>query len=210
MTCNKSNRQQTLGHMVSVILLVFSLPIAGNADNIKASVPMKSPKAAGAVVVLPEKARISERIFCLKGLSNAGRVSPNIYRGSQPLPEGYSTLKRMGIKTVINLRSRHSEKKAVEAEGMRSIEIPLSVFDDVGVKTVNRIIEIMADPDNQPVYVHCKLGQDRTGVVIAAYRMKVDGWSLKEAEAEMQAFGFNDLWFNLKSFIMKYEKLIGK
>ena len=175
--------------MVSVILLVFSLPIAGNADNIKASVPMKSPKASGAVVVLPEKARISERIFGLKGISNVGRVSRGVFRGDQPRSEGYATLKQMGIKTIINLRSNHSEKKRVEAEGMRSIEMPLSVFDNVGVKTVNRIIEIMADPGNQPAYVHCKLGQDRTGVVIAAYRMKVDGWSLKEAEAEMQAFG---------------------
>jgi len=210
MTCNKSNRQQTLGHMVFVILLFFSLPMAGNADNIKASVPMKSPEAAGAVAVLPEEAKISEKIFGLKGLSNAGRVAPGIYRGAQPLPEGYVTLRQMGIKTVINLRSRHSKKKAVEAAGMKSIEIPFGVLRDVKMDKVNEVVEMMVDPYNQPVYVHCKLGQDRTGIIIAAYRMKVEDWSLKDAEAEMHAFGFNDLWHELKEFIREYAKSVGR
>lgn len=160
--------------------------------------------------VIPEDVKISEKIYGLRGLSNVGKVSPAIFRGSQPLPEGYITLKKMGIKTVINLRTSKNEKKVVESTGMRSIEIPMNVLSDVNVETVNRIIEIMADPINQPVYIHCKLGQDRTGVVVAAYRMKVDGWSLSEAEAEMQAFGFNDLWYKLKKFIRKYAKSIGK
>jgi protein tyrosine/serine phosphatase len=68
----------------------------------------------------------------------------------------------------------------------------------------------MINPDNQPVYIHCQLGQDRTGVVIAAYRMRVDGWSLSEAEAEMQSFGFNDLWFKLKKFVREYAESLGE
>ncbi|MCX7794185.1 MAG: dual specificity protein phosphatase family protein [Thermodesulfovibrionales bacterium] len=158
---------------------------------------------------LPEGARVSKLIFGLPGLSNVGQVSEGIFRGAQPLPEGYLTLKKMGIKTVINLRN-HSEKEAVEAAGMKSIEIPLSVLKKTSIEDVNRIIEIISNPENQPVYVHCRHGQDRTGIVIAAYRMRIDGWSLKEAEAEMQAFGFNDLWKNLKEFIRHYAKTLGK
>lgn len=62
----------------------------------------------------------------------------------------------------------------------------------------------MVDPANQPVFVHCRHGQDRTGIVVAAYRMKVDKWSLPDAETEMQAFGFNDIWVNFKKFIRQY------
>ena len=158
----------------------------------------------------PKEACFSERIFGLKGLTNVGRVAPNIYRGAQPLPEGYSTLKKMGIKTVINLRTTSSEKQAVEAAGMKSVEVPLSVFNDVNLKTVNAIIDRMKNPDNQPVFIHCKQGQDRTGIVVAAYRMKVDGWALTDAEAEMQSFGFNDIWVELKEFIREYAKVLGK
>ena len=86
----------------------------------------------------------------------------------------------------------------------------MSVLSRVDRDTVDMVIDIMTNPDNQPAYVHCKLGQDRTGVVIAAYRMKVDGWSLPDAEAEMQSFGFNDLWINLKKFVREYAESLGE
>lgn len=176
-------------------------------DNSSHNLKTGSLKSISAV--LPEGARVSKRIFGLPGLSNVGQVSDGIFRGAQPLPEGYITLKKMGIKTVVNLRN-HSEKEAVERAGMRSIEIPLSVLKKINTDDVNRIIDIIADPDNQPVYVHCKHGQDRTGIIIAAYRIKIEGWSLKEAEAEMQAFGFNDMWQNLKEFIREYARSLGR
>jgi len=61
-----------------------------------------------------------------------------------------------------------------------------------------------------PVFLHCRQGQDRTGIVVAAYRMKVDGWSLADAEAEMRSFGFHDIWMELKEFIREYAKGLGK
>ncbi len=156
------------------------------------------------VPALPDGARVSERLFGLPGLKNVGRVAPGIFRGAQPRPEGYGTLKGMGIRTVVNLRSRHGEAEAVEAAGMRSVMLPMNTFRDVDVETVRRAVAIIADPANQPVYVHCAHGQDRTGVVVAVYRMDVDGWSEADAEAEMQAFGFNDIWTQLKSFVRRY------
>jgi protein tyrosine/serine phosphatase len=158
----------------------------------------------------PKEARLSERIFGLKGLSNVGRVTPYLYRGAQPRPEGYATLKKMGVKTVINLRTTSSEKKLVEAAGMKSVEAPMSVFRDVNVKSVEAIIDIINNPAYQPVFIHCKQGQDRTGVVVAVYRMKVDGWSFQDAEAEMQSFGFDDIWIELKEFIKAYARELGK
>ena len=71
----------------------------------------------------------------------------------------------MGVKTVVNLRTTSSEKQKVEAMGMKSVEVPLKVLSDVNTKAVNAIIDIMKDPDNQPVYIHCRQGQDRTGII---------------------------------------------
>jgi len=155
--------------------------------------------------LLPVGAHQAERISgALPGLSNVGRVAPGVYRGAQPEVAGYATLKKMGIKTVINLRTSMSERAAVEAAGMQSFEVPMEMSRDGLRARVDRAVALMADPANQPVFVHCRHGQERTGIVVAAYRMKIQGWPLADAEAEMQAFGFNNVWVNYKRFIRSY------
>lgn len=184
---------RTVGCGAALVLSLLN-PRAVDAD------PSVHPRAAS----LLDRARVSERIFGLTGLSNVGRVAPDVYRGAQPKPEGYATLAAMGIRTVINLRLLHSEREAVTAAGMKSIEIPMNTFKDVNAEKVKRAIALLRDPANQPVFVHCAHGQDRTGIVVAAYRMEADGWSREDAIAEMQAFGFNDIWHELMEFVRKY------
>lgn len=158
----------------------------------------------------PASARFSERIYNLPGLENAGRVAPGVYRGAQPGTGGYDTLKAMGIRTVIDMRTTESEKRQVEAAGMKAIAVPIEMSRNGLREKVDRVVALMADPANQPVYVHCRHGQDRTGIVVAAFRMKQQGWSLADAEAEMQAYGFNDVWVNFKKFIRQYGAQIVK
>lgn len=155
-------------------------------------------------ITLPTTAHSSERIYNLPGLSNFGRVAPGVLRGAQPGREGYATLKAMGVKTVIDMRTSESEQKLVEAAGMRAIAVPIEMSRKGLRQKVDQVVALMSDPANQPVYVHCRHGQDRTGIVVAAYRMKQQGWSLADAESEMQAFGFNDVWVNFKKFIRQY------
>jgi protein tyrosine/serine phosphatase len=161
-------------------------------------------------VALPDSAHSSERLYNLPGLFNVGRVTPGVLRGAQPGKEGYATLKAMGVKTVIDMRTSASEQKAVEAAGMRAVAIPIEMSRDGLKEKVDQVVALMADPANQPVYVHCRHGQDRTGIVVAAYRMKQQGWSLADAETEMQAFGFNDVWVNFKKFIRGYGAELGR
>lgn len=156
-------------------------------------------------VALPRNFRVSERLFGLPGLTKVGRVAPGIFRGAQPKSEGYATLKAMGVRTVLNLRTRHGEREAVEAAGMRYVEIPMSFLKNVDPAAVRKVLAVMTDPANQPVFVHCSRGVDRAGVVMAVYRMDVDGWSEAEAEAEMEAFGFHEVWFQLKEFVRRYQ-----
>jgi protein tyrosine/serine phosphatase len=87
---------------------------------------------------------------------------------------------------------------------MRSVEIPMNVMKNVDPAAVRKALSVMTDPANQPVFVHCQHGKDRTGLVAAVYRMEVDGWSEAEAEAEMEAFGFHEVWFQLKKFVRQY------
>jgi len=160
--------------------------------------------AFAAPASLPAVARSSEHLYNLPGLANVGRVAPGVYRGAEPGKDGYATLKALGIRTVIDMRTSESEKQQVEAAGMKAVAIPIEMSRNGLQEKVDRVVALMADPANQPVYVHCRHGQDRTGIVIAAYRMKHQGWSLADAEAEMQAFGFNDVWVNFKKFIRGY------
>jgi protein tyrosine phosphatase (PTP) superfamily phosphohydrolase (DUF442 family) len=160
--------------------------------------------ASVAPVTLPATARSSEKLYNLPGLANVGRVAPGVFRGAAPGRDGYATLKAMGIRTVIDMRTTASEQKEVEAAGMRAVAVPIVMTRDGLKEKVDHVVALMADPANQPVYIHCRHGQDRTGIVVAAYRMKQQGWSLADAEAEMQAFGFNDVWVNFKKFIRQY------
>ena len=196
---------------VCALLLLFVLlappvvsPGSGDAPgNPSARSGMAGDNSAG----LPRKYRASERLFGLPGLDSVGRVASGIYRGGQPEREGFATLKAMGIMTVINLRTRHGEREAVEAAGMRYVEIPMSFIKNVDPAAVRKTLSVMTDPANQPVYVHCARGVDRTGVVAAVYRMEVDGWSEAEAEAEMEAFGFHEVWFQLKKYVRQYQEV---
>ena len=206
MACIVVRRGTDLLHLVlAPVLAIVLISSGGLAAVATAQAPGAAPaENPASVVTLPSGARVSERIFGLAGLSNVGRVAPGIYRGAQPLPEGYRTLKAMGIRTVVNLRTRHGEKAAVESAGMRSIEIPISTTSTIDPKAVKQALSAITDPANQPVFLHCAQGRDRTGVVVAVYRMEVDGWSSAEAEAEMQTFGFHDAWVQMKSFVRSY------
>lgn len=173
---------------------------AAAADNLSS----RGETVEDNTVLPPRNFRVSEHLFGLPGLTNVGRVAPGIFRGAQPKPEGYDTLKTMGVRTVINLRTSHGEGKAVEAAGMRYVEIPMSFLKNVDPAAVGKVVSVMTDRANQPVFIHCSKGVDRAGVVVAVYRMEVEGWSEAEAEAEMEAFGFHEVWFQLKEFVRRY------
>ncbi len=189
-----------------VFVAVFSFPAFSTDEG---QVHMEKT-CSGSSLHFPQNVKISEKLFGLPGIDNVGRVSPCIFRGRQPDGEGYQTLKSMGIKTVINLRAVHDERKEVESAGMKYLELPLPMTQGVRVESLKEIVHAMSDPSNQPVYIHCALGQDRTGIVVAAYRMDVDGWSYDDAEKEMQSFGFNDVWIHLKRSLKNYAVLTGK
>ncbi len=144
------------------------------------------------------------------GLPNLHEVSPNIYRGAQPLPEGLTALKAMGVKTVVNFRNFHSDADEMETAGVKDafqyIEIPMNTWDMTDERAA-KFLSIVEDEKNLPVFYHCKHGADRTGTMTAVYRIAHQGWTVDEALDEMQngGFGYHEIWTNLISYLKKFD-----
>jgi protein tyrosine phosphatase (PTP) superfamily phosphohydrolase (DUF442 family) len=138
----------------------------------------------------------------LQGVSNLYRVSDQLYRGDQPSLEGMRNLKALGLKTIINLRSFHSDRDEIGETGLAYENLYMKAWHPE-VEDVVRFLKIVTDPRRAPAFVHCQHGADRTGTVIAVYRIAVQGWSKAEAIREMTGggFGFHRIWGNLPRWI---------
>jgi len=132
------------------------------------------------------------------GLPNLHRVSDTLYRSAQPTAEGMRQLKAMGVETVINLRSFHSDRDEIGDTGLGYEHLYMKAWHPEEEDAV-RFLQIVTNPRNTPVLVHCQHGADRTGTMVALYRVAVQGWSKEEALREMTegGFGFHEVWVNL-------------
>ena len=145
-----------------------------------------------------------------KELPNFHQVNENLYRGAQPQSGGLKKLSELGIKTIINLRgaSEETRKRQAEAEasGMRYFNIPLSSIGRPKDNEVERALAIIDARENWPVFVHCKRGADRTGVIIAAYRISREQWTAEQATTEAKRLGMASIQFRKKGYISDYYK----
>lgn len=147
--------------------------------------------------------RRAERIEGLKGLSDVALVAPGLYRGGTPREGGMDALSKLGVRTIVNLRHFHKRTEGALAEkaGIKYIWLPIPSSGEPSDETLQRFLAIVQDREAQPVYVHCYRGKDRTGTMIAAYRILIEGWTTKDALGEMQEFGFFDGWVKLRRWV---------
>lgn len=126
-------------------------------------------------------------------IKNFGQMDERFYRGARPKGEDYKALAAIGIKTVIDLtdNSMEYEKPAVEALGMRYVNIPMVDKGYPEMAQINEFMKLADDPSNGKFFVHCAGGRHRTGVVGAVYRFNHDHWNLNQAYAEMNQYDFN-------------------
>lgn len=142
------------------------------------------------------------------GIDNFGRINDTYYRGSQPDGQDYTDLAALGVKTVIDLQEDGLaiEPQLVESAGMRFFRIPMTTRKAPTSEDLSRFLQLVNDPANQPVYVHCAGGRHRTGVMTAVYRMTHDGWNSEQAFKEMKQydFGADFLHPEFKRFVYSY------
>ena len=138
-------------------------------------------------------AQENEKSFDDVKIKNFGQMDDRFYRGARPKERDLKGLAAMGIRTVIDLtdNSREYEQPAVEAAGLRYINIPMVDKKTPSMDQINEFLKVVNDPETGKFFVHCAGGRHRTGVVGAVYRFNHYGWNLEQALEEMERFDFN-------------------
>jgi protein tyrosine phosphatase (PTP) superfamily phosphohydrolase (DUF442 family) len=160
-----------------------------------ATMSQAAPKQQPEVTSVPAEAKHTiARKLTVQGIPRFGEVTPTLYRGGQPTQEGLSNLAEMGIDIVVDLRgSRESERRLVTSLGMRYVALPWQCFSPRD-EYFAKFLTLLRENPGKKVFVHCRVGDDRTGMDIAAYRIAEQGWTAEEARKEMEAYGVN--WFH--------------
>ena len=141
-------------------------------------------------------------------LPNFHQVSAQLYRGGQPTQFGIEFLARQGIKTMVNLRAADEDSRAeqwwVEQAGMRYLNVPMCGRGRPTEAQVQAVTSFINAPENQPVFLHCKRGKDRTGTIVACYRVSRDHWTSQRAIQEARKLGMRWTQFGMKNYIRDY------
>lgn len=173
-----------------------------------ANPPLAAQQDAATISAQPPK-------LSLDGVPNHGLVTPVLYRGGQPEQRAYAELKNLGIETVVSFRAEageiKKERKTVEALGMRFVSIPWSPWHDPTVQQVAEFLELLRAHPDQKLFAHCHYGSDRTGVMVAAYRIAVDHWTPEKALEEMNSYHYHHFFYpHLKSYVMDFPKQLAE
>jgi protein tyrosine/serine phosphatase len=141
-------------------------------------------------------------------IDNFGQIDANYYRGGQPDLTGFKELKQLGVKSVINLRNDPVREEAawVRKSGMLYFHIPLSTSHPATAEQTEYFLKLVSDPQNWPVYVHCKGGRHRAGEMTAIYRITHDLWTADQAYQEMKQYKFYSFPFqgSLRDYVYQY------
>jgi tyrosine-protein phosphatase SIW14 len=142
-------------------------------------------------------------------LPNFQKVDDHVYRGAQPTDSGFKDLAQLGIKTIVDLRdigehSQANEEKIVTGLGMRYVSIPMHGLSTPKGDKVAAVQALFNDTTSGPVFVHCKRGADRTGMVVAVYRISHDQWDNKKALTEAKSYGMSFFERAIQSYVMNY------
>ena len=164
---------------VVMLLATSSGLFPQQAGNQSAAQPERPPK---------------RKLIVKQGIGNFGEVTHELYRGAQPNRVGYQELANMGVNIVVDLRLTGKDKEGREVQklGMQFVAIPWHCYFPKD-KVFARFLALLRENRGKKIFVHCRYGDDRTGMMIAAYRMAVEGWTPKEARREMEQYGFHHL-----------------
>jgi protein tyrosine phosphatase (PTP) superfamily phosphohydrolase (DUF442 family) len=176
------------------LLLVFGNAPFGRAANRKNAEPSAKASLSKAPIV---------------GINNFGQVDAHLFRGAQPEPAAYSELKALGIDTVVRFNPEGqdiaAEKNQVESLGMKFVSLPWSGLGQPTHEQVVSFLALLRDNPDAKIFVHCRLGADRTGVMVVLYRLTFSHWTAEQALAEMHEFHYHHLFLpHLQRYVQSF------
>ena len=146
----------------------------------------------------------------LPGLHHFVKVNEHLYRGAQPAPAGFHSLAQLGVHAVIDLREIGArsvgEEKEVETLGMKYYSVPMKPLSAPTDKQMAVVLALVEDSANWPVFVHCQRGKDRTGTVVACYRVTHDHWPNERALEEANEGGLSRVERGMRAFILRFQQ----
>ena len=146
----------------------------------------------------------------LAGSENLWQVTPEFYRGGQPDRDGFAALEAFGIRTVISLRQTVNDVPLAAGSGLDLVRVPMKsryVSENDGARIVKAMQALRQGLERGPVLVHCHHGADRTGAIVALWRMLYQGWTRQQALDELIAggYGFHPMWANIPRYLRRVD-----
>lgn len=142
-------------------------------------------------------------------IRNFSYVNDHVYRGGQPAPDGFQQLAAAKVSLVVDLREpsegTEAERRLVQSLGMQYADVPLPRLSAPSPDQMKRVLSLLVPDDNGRVFVHCWRGKDRTGTVIACYRIQHDGWTPQRALQEASQNGLSGVEHSMRSFILQFQ-----
>jgi protein tyrosine/serine phosphatase len=155
------------------------------------------------------KAQAQRGLPAQESILNFGKISETLYRGAQPDALGLTNLAKLGVKLIINLRMTNDlwapEEVLATAQGILYTNFPLRGLGRPTDEQIRMILATIAAAPG-PVFVHCQHGCDRTGTVIACYRIQHDNWTSDAALTEAVRYGISRFERGMKRFIADFSK----
>jgi protein tyrosine/serine phosphatase len=181
-------------------------PAARNASAAALLAVLLAAPAAAAEKVPAERPPEWAQPVALAGVGNLHRVTPLLYRSEQPTKAGMANLEAFGVKTVIDLRAFHSDKKALAGTKLKSVDLDIKTW-RIKDDDVVRVLRAVRRKEDGPFLIHCKHGADRTGVMSAMYRLVEEGWSKEAALKELRegGYGYHSVWKNIVRYVEKVD-----
>ena len=135
------------------------------------------------------------------------KVADGLFRGGQPDRSGFTYLKQQGIKTIVNFKEENDEESIVRALGLNYVHIPMrvTVWSRISDASIQKYFEVVNDPANFPVFVHCERGADRTGAMVGFYRIAVQGWDGAKAFKEAREIGMRWWYAGLRDQLYSFK-----
>ncbi|KAB8040245.1 dual specificity protein phosphatase family protein [Janthinobacterium aquaticum] len=143
----------------------------------------------------------------LPHVSNLHQVTPSLYRSAMLDADDVAQLQKLGVKTVISLRSFHADTKVLEGSGIRAVRIPINTWAIRDSHVIEAMRTIRAAEQQGPVLLHCLHGADRTGMMTAMYRMLYQDWPREKALDELKngGYGYHAIWKNIERYLQRVD-----